>query len=262
MPSGKRSRELRAHPVASRAPRKASPRVLIAAAAVVVAVAVGIVLAVVLSGGSSKPAANAPEVGSLRNALPGATAVQALFKSIPQSGTTLGSPSAPATMVEYVDAQCPFCHEFETQVFPDVVRRYVRTGKLKVVLRMWAFIGPDSFRGQAAVLAAAKQNRAFNYLALLFDQQGTENTGWLNDGLVTSVAASIPGLHVRRLLDERNSAAVKADAAAVDTVARENGITSTPTLVVGKTGTAGAVVSLSGPTDEQGLALAIDGALG
>jgi protein-disulfide isomerase len=66
---------------------------------------------------------------------------------------------------------------------------------------------------------------------------------------------------VHRLLDERNSAAVKADATAVDAVARGNGITSTPTIVVGKTGTAGRVVSLTGPTDEQGLAVAIDAAL-
>jgi protein-disulfide isomerase len=262
MPSGKRSRQIRTQPVAPSArARRASPRVLLGAAAVVVALAAAIVLAVVLSDGSSKPAVNTPAIGSLANGLPGAAEVQALFKGIAQHGTTLGSPSAPATMVEYVDAQCPFCREFETQVLPNVTRRYVRTGKLKVVLRMWAFIGPDSFRGQAAVLAAARQNLAFNYLQLVFDQQGTENSGWLSENLVASLATSIPGLRVHRLLDERNSKTVKADATTVDAVARGNGVTSTPTIVVGKTGTAGTVVSLTGPTDEQGLAVAIDAAL-
>jgi protein-disulfide isomerase len=195
------------------------------------------------------------------NALPGAAEVETLFTGIPQHGTTLGTPSAKVTVLEYVDAQCPYCRTFETQVLPDVVRRYVRTGKLKIVLRMWAFIGPDSFRGQAAVLAAAKQNLAFNYLELAFDQQGVENSGWLSDELVTSIAASIPGLRVHRLLDERNSAEVKADATAVDAVTRGSGVTSTPTFVVGKTGTVGTQVALSGPDDEQGLFRAIEAAL-
>lgn len=262
MPSGKRSRELRTHPVTPRGPsRQASPRVLLAAAAIVAAVAVAIVLAVVLSSGSSPKATSAPAVGSLVNALPGAAEVVTLFKNIPQHGTTLGTPSAPVTMIEYVDAQCPYCRDFETQVLPDFVRRYVRTGKVKIVLRMWAFIGPDSSRGQAAVLAAARQDRAFNYLELVFDQQGVENSGWLSDKLVTSIAASIPGLRVHRLLDERSSARVKVAATTVDTVARGNGITSTPTFVVGKTGTVGAKLALSGPTDEQGLVRAIDAAL-
>jgi protein-disulfide isomerase len=262
MPSGKRSRDLRAHPVAPPRPaRQASPRVLLAGVAVVAAVAVAIVLAAVLSSGSSTKVTSAPAVGSLVNALPGAAEVETLFKGIPQNGTTLGTPSARVTMLEYVDAQCPFCRTFETQVLPDVVRRYVRAGKLKIVLRMWAFIGADSFRGQAAVLAAAKQNRAFNYLELAFDQQGVENSGWLNDELVTSIAASIPGLRVHRLLDERNSAEVKADATAVDAVARGRGVTSTPTFVVGKTGTVGTQVALSGPDDERGLVRAIEAAL-
>lgn len=253
---------MRTHPVApSGRTRRASPRVLLAGAGIVVAAAVAIVLAVVLSSGSSTKVTNAPAVGSLANALPGAAEVAALFKGIPQHGTTLGAPLAPVTMVEYVDAQCPYCRMFETQVLPDLVRRYVRTGKLKIVLRMWAFIGPDSSRGQAAVLAAARQNRAFNYLELVFDQQGVENSGWLSDKLVTSIAASIPGLRVHRLLDERNSGVVKADATTVDEIARGNGITSTPTFVVGKTGTAGAKVELSGPTDEQGLVRAIKAAL-
>ena len=262
MPSGKRSRELRTHPVASSArARRASPRVLFIGAAAVAALAVAIVLAVVLSSGSSTKVTNAPAVGSLANALPGAAEVETLFKGIPQHGTTLGLQSAPVTMIEYVDAQCPFCRMFETQVLPDVVRRYVRTGKVKIVLRMWAFIGPDSSRGQAAVLAAARQNRAFNYLELTFDQQGTENSGWLSDGLVTSIAASIPTLRVHRLLAERNSAGIKAEATTVDEIARGSGVTSTPTFIVGRTGKAGTKIALSGPTDEHGLTQAIEAAL-
>ena len=83
----------------------------------------------------------------------------------------------------------------------------------------WAFIGPDSIRGQAAELAAAQQNRAFNYAELLYDNQGAENTGWLNDNMVAAAAESIPGLQVHTLLDARSSAAVKAAQKQVDDLA-------------------------------------------
>ena len=66
---------------------------------------------------------------------------------------------------------------------------------------------------------------------------------------------------MHRLLDERNSNAVKADATTIDEIARGNGVTSTPTFIVGKTGQAGAKAALNGPTDEQGLIGAIETAL-
>ncbi len=268
MPSGKASKRRRRvaqtpPPVRSKgAPRQrqASPRVLIGAGVAVLAIAIGAVLAVVLSGGSSNSLADVPAVGSLKNALPGASDVNSLLKGIPQSGTTLGSPSAPVTLVEFVDAQCPYCQQFETQVMPSIIRNYVRTGKLRIQTQFWAFIGPDSIRGQAAELAAAEQNTAFNYAQLLYDNQGTENTGWLDDSMVTAIATSIPGLRVHTLLNARSSAAVKAAQKQVDDLATTDKVTGTPTLFVGKTGTKGALVKLAHATDATPLIAAIKNA--
>jgi protein-disulfide isomerase len=203
-----------------------------------------------------------PAVGSLANGLPGASDVEALFKGIPQQGTTLGRDSAPVTMVEYVDLQCPYCEQFETQVLPDLVAKYVRAGTLKIELRPWAFIGPDSARGQAAVLAAAQQNKAFDYAELLYDNQGTENTGWLDDNMVTAAATSIPGLRVAELLTARNSAAVKSAAQNVAKLAAADSVNSTPTIFVGKTGTHGMQLTLKSPTDEATVVAAVNAAKG
>jgi protein-disulfide isomerase len=266
VPSGKKSRAQRRTPPPVQAkrvsrPRHASPRVLIAIGGVVIAIALAVVLAVVLSGGSSHAPTNVPPVGSLANGLPGAADVNALFKGIPQKATMLGAARAPVTMVEYVDLQCPYCQQFETQVFPEIVRKYVRTGKLKVELRPWAFIGPDSLRGQAAVLAAGRQNRAFNYTEVLYDNQGTENTGWLGKDMVVSAAASIPGLGVPKLVSELDSAAVKAAAQRVDELAKTDHVNHTPTIFVGKSGQHGAEVKLNAPTDASTLVKAIRAAL-
>lgn len=227
----------------------------IAAAVVVVAV----VLAVVLGGGGSSSALpkGTPAVGTLQGALPNAAYVDSLFKGIPQKGTALGRSSAPVTMVEFIDLQCPYCQEFETQLLPTLLEKYVRTGVLRIQMQPWAFIGPDSLRGQAAVLAAARQDRAFNYAELLYTNQGTENTGWLDDAMVAAAARSVPGLRVHRLWSERSSAAVKAAQSNVDALASTDKISGTPTLFVGKTGGTPSEVTMSSPTDESALVAAI-----
>ena len=269
MPSGKSSRQRRQAaktppPVRARGTRgrrQASPRVLIAGGVVAVGVVVAIVLGVMVrSGSSSNSLGNVPAVGSLSGGLPGASAVNTLFKGIPQHGTTLGRASAPVTMVEFIDPQCPYCQEFETQVMPSIIKKQVRSGRLRIVMQPWAFIGPDSVRGQAALLAAAKQNRAFNYAALLYDNQGVENTGWLNDAMVAAVAKSIPGMKVPTLLSTRSSGAVKAAQQRVDELATTDQVTGTPTLFVGKTGTKGREVQLASPTDKAAVVAAINAA--
>jgi protein-disulfide isomerase len=225
---------------------------------VVIAIAVAVVLAVELGGGSSSPSlAGIPAVGSLTDGLPEAADVNALFKGIPQTGTTLGRPGAPVTMVEFIDPQCPYCEQFETQVLPTLIAKFVRPGMLRITMEPWAFIGPDSIRGQAAELAAADQNRVFNFAELLYDNQGTENTGWLTDSMIANVAKSIPGLQVHTLLDTRTSSAVKAAQKQVAALATADKVGGTPTLFVGKTGTQGMEVNLKSPTDEHSVAAAI-----
>lgn len=266
MPSAKQSRRRRQAartpppPVRSTARgRRASPRVLLGAGAAVVLVVVGVVLAVVL-GGNSSSKSDVPARGSLVNALPGAAEVQQLFRGIPQHGNVLGSPSAPVTLVEYIDLQCPYCQQFESDAMPTLIRRFVRPGKVRVEARPIAFIGPDSERGRAALLAAGEQNRLFNFAQLMYVNQRAENTGWLNDEIIQAAAASIPGLDVPRLLDERGSAAMEARARAMDELATAFNVRATPTIFVGKSGERPRRVELSSPSDVRSIARAIDAA--
>src|SRR6478609_2609117 len=210
--SGKQARRRRQQvaappPVARKgARRRASPKVLLVAALaglVLVGAVVGISLAV--GGNSSSSAATIPAGGSLTNALPNAAAVQREFAGIPQHGLVLGSPKAPVTMVEYIDLQCPGCRAFETSVLPSIVPEFVRAGKLKIEARPIAFIGPDSVPARNAAIASAAQNRAFNFMQITYANQGTENTGWLNQAFIGQAAASVPGMHVRQVLYNQNS---------------------------------------------------------
>ena len=271
MASGKKSREARRAAAAKPPPvqskggtraRQASPKVLGAVAGVVILIVIAVVLAVVVFGNKSSAPKNVPTVGSIAEGLPGSAEVAAMFKGIPQKNLVLGSAFAPVTMTEFIDLQCPICQEFETTVMPDIIPKYVRTGKVKVYVRPWAFIGPDSFRGQSATLAAGLQNKAFNYAQILYDNQGTENTGWLDNNMVVQAGASIPGLKVPQLLTDMKSSTVKNEAKAVAAEANTRQVSGTPTVFVGKSGTKGTQVALQSGGDEASLVAALNAALG
>jgi protein-disulfide isomerase len=270
MPSGKKSKQMRRAasappPVQSkggaRRARQANPKVLAIVGGVVVLAAIGIGLALALGGGKSNTASGYPTIGTLKNALPGATDVNTIFKGLPQNGLTLGNPKAPVTMVEYIDLQCPFCQQFETQVMPDIIKKYVRPGKVKVEARIVAFIGADSSRGRKAMIAAATQNRAFNFSELLYYNQGTENTGWLSDAMVGQAVSSIPGVRVHDILNLVSSGSVSTQAKAFDAQMVADKVQGTPTLFAGKSGTKGKQIPLSSPTDSQSVVTALDAAL-
>jgi protein-disulfide isomerase len=259
MTSGKQARRQRQAqvarpPVRSTEGRRASPMVLLTALLGLVGLAVTIVLVVVFAGGGSGSSS------ASGTTLPDANVIAQQFAGIPQQGNVLGRATAPATMIEYIDLQCPVCRTFETEVFPTIVDQYVRTGKLKVEVRPIAFIGPDSERGRRGMIAAERQNRAFNFAQLLYFNQGTENTGWLDESMVASAATSIPGVDVKALQDAMNSSSATRAEQTYDRQAQADGVGGTPTVLVGKSG--GKLAAF--PAGDPGLAAlqaAIDRAL-
>ena len=266
MPSGKRARQQRrvtvpTPPAAARG-RQASPHVLAIGGVIAALVVAGIVAGILLSGGSKGSSVSTlPTHGSIANGLPDAAGVHDEFKGIRQRGLFLGSVTAPVRLVEYIDPQCPFCQQFETQVMPGIVAKYVRAGKVEVEARTLAFIGPDSIRGRNAMFAAGFQNHAFDFVQLLYDNQQTENTGWLDDAIVAKAAESIPGVNPRELVRQSSSDAVVTLGARINQLARVDRVKGTPTLFVGKVGETPKLVNIKSPTDAATLNAAIQAAL-
>ncbi len=47
----------------------------------------------------------------------------------------IGSATAPLTMIEYSDFQCPYCAMFRTETFPGIKAKYIDSGQLRFVHR-------------------------------------------------------------------------------------------------------------------------------
>ncbi|HKW89976.1 MAG TPA: thioredoxin domain-containing protein [Candidatus Acidoferrales bacterium] len=71
--------------------------------------------------------------GEITNSIPrGSTNDPSLERHLTNLGDhLLGNDKAPVTLVEFVDLQCPFCTEFQRDVFPQLNRKYIGTGKLR-----------------------------------------------------------------------------------------------------------------------------------
>lgn len=157
-------------------------------------------------------------------------AAESALKGIPQSGIALGSPKAPVTMVEFADLQCPFCAQYQRDVFPTLLNRYIRTGKLRVELHLLRFIGPDSDRLARVAAAASEQNRMFQFVDLAYARQGAENSGYATQQFIDKLAADAG------LKQTSAGSAANQQVSQSEQIAKTLGISSTPSFLIGPTG--------------------------
>jgi protein-disulfide isomerase len=170
----------------------------------------------------------ASRLGTEQGAASPSKPLPSILDGIPQSGTALGSPKAPVTLVEYADLQCPYCAEWTHRAFPALVDRYVRQGKVRIVFRGLAFLGPDSDRALRTALAAGRENRLWHVVEGLYHRQGHENSGWVTEELLDEVAG-------QRAVAARNAPWVIAEMADASRSSQAAGIAGTPAFQIGKT---------------------------
>ena len=85
----------------------------------------------------------------------------------------LGSADAPVTIFEYSDYQCPFCSRHATTVLPQMVKEYVDSGKLRIVMREYPIeaIHPRAFAASQAALCAGAQGKYWEMHDKIFANQ-------------------------------------------------------------------------------------------
>jgi protein-disulfide isomerase len=209
-------------------------RRLLTLGGVLAAAVVVVVVAIVVSSGGSGGTTSAPAAGG--GALTDQAQIQAQLKGIPQHGITLGKPNAPITVVEYGDMQCPICANLSNTVLPGVVSKYIRTGQARLQFRNISFIGPDSSRLAQMAAAAGEQNKLFDFIGLVYANQGEENSGYATDAYLRRIGSAVPGLDVQTALRRRSTDAVAQQMAKAESLAQAAGVQGTPTVFVGRSG--------------------------
>lgn len=82
---------------------------------------------------------------------------------------SLGSATAPVTIIEYASLTCGHCAQFHTQILPQLKERYIDTGKVRLVFRDYPLDG-GALRA-AAVARCMPESTYHAYIAMLFKSQ-------------------------------------------------------------------------------------------
>ncbi|HEX7290583.1 MAG TPA: thioredoxin domain-containing protein [Conexibacter sp.] len=225
----------------------------------VLALAAVIVVVIALAAGgddSKTPALRAGET------LPGQVEANQRFAGIPQRGIELGDPNAPLTLVEFADLQCPFCRQYEEDVMPTVVSRYVRSGKVKLVFRNVTIIDQDSHLAAEMAAAAGLQNKLWEYVDIFYANQGEEHSGYITDAFLERIGRAVRGLDVDRALADRKLPKIQTQIQQAQAEMQLNGFNGTPSFLLGPT--KGRLTALLAPNEAPTVGLVterIDAAL-
>ncbi len=151
----------------------------------------------------------------------------------------IGNANAPVTMAYWYDYQCPFCQKNEQETMPQIIKNYVDTGKVKIVFKDYQFLGPDSQtlgKVSRAVWDVAP-TKFYQWHKAMFDNQGTENTGWATKEKILSVTTGVLGAadaQKAMKFADTNAAVYQKEMDADKAEGTAMGISGTPGSIIGK----------------------------
>ncbi|MCA8880210.1 MAG: DsbA family protein [Rhodobacteraceae bacterium] len=145
----------------------------------------------------------------------------------------IGNPDAPVTVIEYASFTCPHCAKFEADVFPELKKNYVDTGKVRFILREVYF---DRYGLWASMVArCGGEMRFFGIGEMLFRDQRE----WLKGEDPTQIADNLRRIGRSAGLTDDQVNACLSDAKTAETLVAwynenraKDGIDATPTFLI------------------------------
>lgn len=100
-----------------------------------------------------------------------------------------GSETAPVTIIKYASLTCPYCKKFHAEVFPELKREYIDTGKVRFIIREFP-IGKTS--GNATIaLRCAKPEKYLELYGKYLAQQASWVSQEVRFDPIYAVAAQV-----------------------------------------------------------------------
>ena len=123
--------------------------------------------AVVKPADAAKPAAPVKAVAAKESE--GMADLASLMKPGPLKDISIGKEDAKITIVEYASMTCPHCRHFHETTLPEITKKYLDTGKARLILREFPF----DPRATAAFMLArcSAEDKYYPMVSVLFQQQ-------------------------------------------------------------------------------------------
>ena len=150
----------------------------------------------------------------------------------------LGDKNAPVTIIEFSDYECPFCKRHFDQTLPELIKKYVETGKAKIVFRDFPLSFHDPMATKEAVAAnCAKEQggdkKYFEFHDEIFKRTVSNGNG-LDDAKIAAIATDLR-LNVSSFTTCLSNKAMEDEVKKDIADGTAAGASGTPTFLVGKT---------------------------
>lgn len=169
------------------------------------------------------------------------------FKASIDDDPMMGSRDAPVTIIEFSDYECPYCKRFAKETLPQLKSMYIDMGKVRLVYRDLPLLTHEP--------AATNEARAANCART---QKGDAGYFRFHDGIFRETKSGGSGLDLDQLnkigqligLDRQefskcyDSEQFKDEVKADFEAAKQLGVKTTPSFIVGKTTASGEIEGL------------------
>lgn len=178
-------------------------------------------------------------------------------------GNKLGSDDAPLKLTTFVDFQCPFCLQFTATQEPELIKDYVKTGKMQIVVQPYPILGAESVVAAQAGMCAADQDKFWPYYEQLYLVQAKagqvshekQNVGRFSNDNLVSYATDV-GLDKDKFEQCLNSGQFVSAVQDSTNQAKSFGLTATPGFLLN-----GQVMGSGAPSSMDGWHTILDGEL-
>ncbi|QDY77685.1 DsbA family protein [Streptomyces qinzhouensis] len=153
-------------------------------------------------------------------------------------GLAVGRADAPVVMIEYADFQCGFCGKFARDTEPELIKKYVDQGKLRIEWRNFPIFGEPSENAARGAWAASRQGKFWEFHAAAY-AKGAKEKGFSADR-VKQLAEQAGVPDPERFATDLESDAAKRSVKRDQDEAYALGATSTPSFLINGRPIAGA----------------------
>ena len=147
------------------------------------------------------------------------------------SDPSIGDPSAPVTIVEYSDFECPFCSRFVTGAYPQIKSEYIDTGKVRLVFKDFPLEQAHPLAVPTALMANYIAQELGEKAFFAFHDKVFFNQNQLSENTITSWAREV-GLSEQQLASSRDDSTLLAEIFADRDEGAQAGISGTPSFII------------------------------
>ena len=206
------------------------------------AIVVGVVLAVVIIGGSAIAFLPAPQNNP--NLSTQSNEIDDIFKKLTQpaiqNASALGSETANITIVEFGDYKCQYCARFHRETKSQLIDNFVDTGQVKFMFK--DFVVNDRPMDKQSTLAArasycaADQGKYWQYHDEVYNNSKGEDVGWVTKEVLNQFAQNVKVPDLVKFSGCVDSQKYNDVVAQNNELARSLGVSAAPTFLVIKQG--------------------------